>query len=62
MSIDASFPSEGAAGASYRPSSQLYLQLARAYGALGHPDWALQVYTLVRRGWLRGYGTKPCGC
>ncbi len=26
-------------------SSQLYLQLAKSYATLKHPDWALQVYT-----------------
>ena len=33
-------------------SSRLYLQLAKSYIELRHPDWALQVYIQV--GWLGG--------
>ena len=39
-------------GGGYRPSSRVYLQLARSYSSLRHPDWALQVFIQV--GWVQG--------
>lgn len=47
--LDLAASPAGAAHPAPPPSARLYLQLARSYASLRHPDWALQVYTQVLR-------------